>query len=716
MFNVNQITSQLAKMPDPMLQKYAAMHKNDPYTVSLALAESNRRKAMRVGAALMPGEQPKVVDQDIAEMAPPQQMPHQMPQQMAQQQLPENVGIGQLPAQNMQRMADGGIVGYAGDQGSVTRMTGADLFDKALDKEGITDPLRRAFAKAIHGQESSSGVTAKTSNRGAAGPMQVRSGAWKDVSSPDMDPKNPFDNMRVGIRYAMKGFEASNGNPVLAGAYYYGGPGGMKKLMEGKAVSDPENPNAPTTAGYGASVAKRMTALLPVGAAAAATTEKPVVPTAAPAAAPAAVSRGTNEVPQAVDFSKPAQTTAAPVAPRSQFQAMLDAGRGIVGAGETALQYGTGMLAIPTAGVASLLGSKTTQEAEDKYRKYAGDVTYQPRTEAGQNISESTRRVLEDLKVPPVLAHAGNLPPKRGGARVASAELSELANRMTKEAETPRLAGPTTSETMIQGRDQPPVRQGPAVAQQMADIENAKSFQQAAAANKANERIPSTTPEILERNAQLVRAQAVAAGSSPASNAGLATLNQNQPNRGLPMDDLGYDKSGLDALDKTEKKELIDIGKTATPDGRGKDFSNDMLLMLGLNMMAGQSPNFLTNVGQAGIGALKYGQEAKKEASEQMYREALSKHYGVDPMIQRATALQDPAIARQFAKMKELEREPVTKEALLKAFMGSPEGMAASSDPDKFRTAFQNYIQSYESVLGPIGGMPPNVKVTRSGP
>jgi hypothetical protein len=35
-----------------------------------------------------------------------------MPPQ-AQQQLPENTGIGQLPAQNMQGMADGGIVGYA---------------------------------------------------------------------------------------------------------------------------------------------------------------------------------------------------------------------------------------------------------------------------------------------------------------------------------------------------------------------------------------------------------------------------------------------------------------------------------------------------------------------------------------------------------------------------------------------------------------------------
>jgi hypothetical protein len=712
MLNVNQLTSQLAKMPDPMLQKYAAMHKNDPYTVSLALAESNRRKAMRVGAAPMPGEQPKVVDQGIAEIAAPTQ---QMPQQMAQQQLPENTGIGQLPAQNMQGMADGGIVGFAGDQGSVTRMTGADLFDKALDTEGITDPLRRAFAKAIHGQESSGRINAPTSNRGAGGPMQVRSGAWKDVSSPDMDPKNPFDNMRVGIRYAMKGFNAAGGDPVLAGAHYYGGPGGMKKLMEGKAVSDPENPNAPTTAGYGASVAKRMTAFLPVGSAEAANIEKSIASIPTPkAVAPA----GTNEVPQAVDFSKPSQTTAAPVAPRSQWQAMLDAGRGIVGAGETALQYGTGMLAIPTAGVASLLGSKTTQEAEDKYRKYAGDVTYQPRTEAGQNISESTRRVLEDLKVPPVLAHAGNLPPRRGGSRVSSAELSELANRMTKEAETPRLAGPTTSETMIQGRDQPPVRQGAAVAQQMADIENAKAFQQAAAANKANERIPSTTPEVLERNAQLARAQAVAAGSSPASNAGLATLSQNQPNKGLPMDDLGFDRSGLDALSPPDTKgDVEDLMKGAAKDAGMKPskFKDEMALQFFLGLMGGQSPNALTNVSQAGLGALKFGQELKKDESEQMYREALSKHYGVDPMIQRAQALQDPAIAKQFAKMKELEREPVTKEALLKAFMGSPEGMAASSDPVKFRTAFQNYIQSYESVLGPIGGMPPGVRVTRSG-
>jgi len=117
MFNVNQITSQLAKMPDPMLQKYAAMHKNDPYTVSLALAESNRRKAMRVSAqAKLAGvQQPTVVDQDIAEMAAVDPMGN------VTGALPENLGIGKLPAPNMAPIgkAEGGIIGFK-DRGIVS--------------------------------------------------------------------------------------------------------------------------------------------------------------------------------------------------------------------------------------------------------------------------------------------------------------------------------------------------------------------------------------------------------------------------------------------------------------------------------------------------------------------------------------------------------------------------------------------------------------------
>ena len=100
MINVNQITSRLASMPDQALQQYAAMHKNDPYIMALALSESNRRKQMRQGAQMQAPQQPKVVDQEIAGMAQP---------------MPEDVGIGQLPAPSMQGMAEGGIVAFANE-------------------------------------------------------------------------------------------------------------------------------------------------------------------------------------------------------------------------------------------------------------------------------------------------------------------------------------------------------------------------------------------------------------------------------------------------------------------------------------------------------------------------------------------------------------------------------------------------------------------------
>ena len=101
MLNVQQITSDLARLPDQSLQRYAAMHKDDPYVLSLALSEANRRKQLRAGGQQQAQPQPSVADQAVAGMAP------------QPQQLPENVGIGALPAPNMQRMAEGGITGYA---------------------------------------------------------------------------------------------------------------------------------------------------------------------------------------------------------------------------------------------------------------------------------------------------------------------------------------------------------------------------------------------------------------------------------------------------------------------------------------------------------------------------------------------------------------------------------------------------------------------------
>ena len=260
--NVNKLTSMLSKLADNALQSYASMHKSNPYVLSLAVAEANRRKELRASGQMRGAgqPQPKVADVAIANMA-------SSPEEQGYGGLPEQQGIGALPARNMQGMADGGIVGYD-DQEPVQMMAkggraniygdGMSMFDSALDQEKITNPAERAFLKAIHFQESSGKKTAKTSNRDAHGAMQVLPSTFKSVADPGMDINNPIDNMRAGIRYGRQGFRAAGGDPILAGAFYYGGPGGMAKLKRGVIVRDPKNPNAPSTLEYGEDVKRRM--------------------------------------------------------------------------------------------------------------------------------------------------------------------------------------------------------------------------------------------------------------------------------------------------------------------------------------------------------------------------------------------------------------------------------------------------------------------------
>jgi hypothetical protein len=110
MLNVKTLTDTMSRMPLPQLQQYAALHKNDPYIVTLALSIANQKKQMLAGkagqAGMMP--QPKVVDQQISDMAAVDPMGNVT----GAQPLPEDTGIGKLPAQNMQRMAGGGIVAF----------------------------------------------------------------------------------------------------------------------------------------------------------------------------------------------------------------------------------------------------------------------------------------------------------------------------------------------------------------------------------------------------------------------------------------------------------------------------------------------------------------------------------------------------------------------------------------------------------------------------
>lgn len=120
--NSEKITSQIAMLPDAALKQMAMMHKSDPYVLPLIISEDTRRKQMRQAAqAQMAAQpQPKVVEAEIAGIG----------------QLPEEQGIGALPAPNMQRMADGGIAGY-GDDANEGYAMGGSMFDFAQRSEPV---------------------------------------------------------------------------------------------------------------------------------------------------------------------------------------------------------------------------------------------------------------------------------------------------------------------------------------------------------------------------------------------------------------------------------------------------------------------------------------------------------------------------------------------------------------------------------------------------
>ena len=112
---------------------------------------------------------------------------------------------------------------------------------------------------------------------------------------------------------------------------------------------------------------------------------------------------------------------------------------------------------------------------------------------------------------------------------------------------------------------------------------------------------------------------AMAQPSSATSPTGANTAAQTQDME--DMEDPGF--GALRQLQGTPTTPSIsDTTKTGTKPEGGRDW-NDMLLNLGLGLMAGQSPYALQNLGTAGLGALKNEQEAKKAALEERKEAAL---------------------------------------------------------------------------------------------
>lgn len=647
---LSNIADNLRLMGDVELQNFARMHKEDPYMLALAVTESKGRQKLRAAAQTAPVmPQGTVADAEIAGM---------------------DQGIAQLAAPNMEGIAaaSGGIMGVSDDYdmavgyaegGAVERYqskgyTGSPktLFEQALDAEGVTDPRERAFLRAIHMQESGGREKAPTSNRGAVGAMQILPGTFAQVADKDMDIKNPLDNMRAGIRYARQGFQAAGGDPVLAGAYYYGGPGGMQKAKQGQPVADPQNPKAPNTIEYGKNVAQRMTDLMPVSTAYADTpSERPM--------APSERDRAIAQI--------PGQTAAGRTTrPETSDRTVMDR---IFGGLETAAAVGTGMAAIPLGA-----GRKLLQEAaygrSDPMSAQMSRYTFAPRGEAGREYTEGLAQLAQDLKIPGYLPAATPVGPGLRAATQmgrAGAQADEAA-AAAAQAAAPRIPGTLVSETRPGSTEVG--RQAAALAQQKVAAESAARASGAAQQEAAASRIAQArlAEEGAYTGAAGARANVAGVGATAAQAAPEAEIPPPSAKPEKP-DDGSYDrlekqrliKQGLAQLDSdVSKKDLIEAAKKTTPDSDKKGWSREDWLLLGLGLLSSKNSNFLGALGEAGVGVIKNKREMAKEEREEAYRRALTRESTAKAQmyesgtgdVAKATAYADKAFDSWLAGVK----------------------------------------------------------------
>jgi lysozyme family protein len=209
--NIDATTKMLMGLQQKgQLQQYVAQHKNDPNLVSLALYVSNMSKARP--AVQAEANQPKIVDQAIAGMAPPQEM------------MPEDQGIATLPAPNMQNMAGGGIVAFE-EGGDVPGYAGG-----GTPADAVFD---RAFKKVLKFE----GGSKYLKDDAGKGPTKY---GINQTANPDIDIKNLTEDQAKEIyrkRYwnAIGGDALAAKNPHLAtiafDAAVNQGPGTAKQML-----------------------------------------------------------------------------------------------------------------------------------------------------------------------------------------------------------------------------------------------------------------------------------------------------------------------------------------------------------------------------------------------------------------------------------------------------------------------------------------------------
>jgi len=700
MVNTNQIATQLARMPDQALQRFALMNKDDPYSLAMALSESNRRKEMRAGAQAMGGQpQPKVVDQVIQGMAPPQ----------VSRQLPEEQGIGALPAQNIQNMADGGIVGYA-NEGAVKAKDPLAQYEPTIRAEAKRQGIDPEVAMRLFRQESG-GKKDIVSAKGATGLGQLMESAAKEMGLTPEERTDPIKNIQASIGYFKKQLNRFGTYDKAAAAYNWG-PRNLEKHIA-KSIKN----NQDFRVGLPKETANYLTTVVPVASARAedglAALKKPATPSAAPAAPKPAVPLGGRDVPGSPEaIAYEAQLKAERGPEKSYLQ---QRGQELLGAPEAALSLATGAISPATgavrAGIDRLLGGKmSVQEG-------AGRMTYAPRFEAGQESLSQAQRALEDFKVPPYIPGitTSRSRPRAPEAVRAAEAAAQKAREVAAKAEAAQAAasrrkGPAQGELFTE--EQAPIPKKPAAktplneAMQKA-VEDNRRAEQLSLFTEAEAPVPPAISRVLKkRDATLEAAQSAAEKRARGAEdvRGVREAVEQRRQRELDTEAIKARERAKKAKDEASGKEVraaeenildrVDrrydaeqaaragvarrvfpaavVGANVEPAYPGvtsqgpweEDFvapetsyqpeapvaaevpieersrfepkaeakkgfglSDEDMLMLGLNLMSGESPYALQNIGRAGVATLGAKREREKLAADKEQRDIMGEYY-----------------------------------------------------------------------------------------
>ena len=602
MINVNQLTSTLRGMPDRALQQYAMMNKGNPYVLSLAVAESNQRKQLRQAAqARMAAPQPKVADAAIAGIA------EEAPQidamgnvtGMAAGGLPEDYGIGRLPARNIQHMADGGIAGY-GDGDDVPRKNGmamGGMYDFAQRSE----PVVRMSGGGMAGF-SKGGLTDKQQFA-----MQYKDIAEKVGKELGVDP---------GILISQWGLETAWGKKQV-GQYNLGnikdvsgkGPTAYDKMEKSrssyKTYDSPEafaadyaaliKRNFPKAVGAGSDIGA-FSAGLQSGEKGAYATDPnyrkvlantyknlpDIIPTAqaaetskGQAAAPADTSLaaqipGQSYTAPASDYDKTnsffgrmADKLGIPLEAQRQISTTLNAPTPLAPVVGTA-QSGSGIVAL-----GEKLGNKLGLLKGPAGRMSAAEIAALKNEQAGLRALENSQLAIKEAQ--------------SAGATLEEQEYLRKMMEANRARQVPSAAEKISEASLL--------REGQ-------DVATAQRLSQAGQQAQATGRVDALADRLLPAGDT-----APAAPTAPTT--GINTS-------GADLDAF-YNPEGA----MPDKKDVVNAAKEAAPEAKRKGFTDDDWLTLGLSLMANKSPNFMTALGEAGLQTLAGKKEREKTEREE---------------------------------------------------------------------------------------------------